>query len=226
MSALENNNFLSNEKINKKYLKYKNKYLLKKELFGGANGIKTLYISISVPGSGKTSRFEKSANFHKGIRVEADDYPGLYQPVFDFRKLGEAHKWCQEKVLTAMKEGVEDIYQSNTNLDPKNMLSYLEMAKIFGYQVRIIIPNDDKFGLPNLLYYPNTLSYEQQKEHLKFVRSGDVDGQKKIPNTSMDRMIIQYEQIIGKIKKIKTELYEMDMDYDPKSWIDKINQYF
>jgi len=207
-----------------KYLKYKNKYLeLKNYIVGGANGIKTLYISIGIPGSGKTSRFERSATLHKGLRFEADDYPGLYTPIFDRSKLGHAHEWCKENVKLSMEKNppIEDIYQSNTNINPRDMLDYLKLAVKHGYQVKIIIPEEGK-----LLFYPTDKTYEQQKNYLKYVRSGKIHGQKEIPSTSMDRMINLYERNIVSIRKIKKELYEIDKENDPQTWIDKINQYF
>ena len=68
---------------NSKYLKYKNKYLqLKNNLLGGVGGIKTLYITIGVPGSGKTSRCQRTATLLHGVRFEADEFPGLYEGGF------------------------------------------------------------------------------------------------------------------------------------------------
>jgi hypothetical protein len=60
-----------------------------------------LYISIGIPGSGKTSRFERSANIHKGRRFEAYEFLGLYEPFFDFRKIGAAHQWCKDNVKSS-----------------------------------------------------------------------------------------------------------------------------
>jgi hypothetical protein len=214
----------------RKYLKYKNKYLeLKNKLFGGANGIKTLYISIGIPGSGKTSRFQRSANIHKGVRFEADEYPGLYNPSLVFEKLRDAHQWCKDNVQASMEQAIEDIYQSNTNLNPRDMLDYLELADRFGYQVKIIIPEEHNSINPlegNLLHYPNSLTYEQQKNHLKYVRSGQIEDQKQIPPEAMERMITLYEQNIGLIRRIKKELDEIDSESNPRSWIEKINFYF
>lgn len=207
---------------NLKYLKYKNKYIdLKKKMLGGVNGVKTLYITIGVPGSGKTTRCERTAQMHHGVRFEADDYPGLYEPEFNPKKLGEAHTWCKKNVLESMEAGIEDIYQSNTNLNPRDMLDYLDMASKYGYIVKIITPPDG-----NLLHYSTTIPYDAQISHVKMVRSGEIEGQKQIPIAQMNTMIVTFEKNIGIIRKIKMELTDIDMENVPSAWIDKINENF
>jgi hypothetical protein len=109
------------------------------------------------------------------------------------------------------------------------MIDYLALAEKFGYQVKIITPAEHNYINPsegNLLHYPNSLTYEQQKLHLKFVRSGKIPGQKQIPNEAMDGMIALYEQNIGIIRRIKKELDEIDSESNPRSWIEKIDFYF
>jgi hypothetical protein len=207
---------------NSKYFKYKNKYLqLKNNLLGGQGGTKTLYITIGVPGSGKTTRCERAAQILKGVRYEADDFSGLYDGGFKPELLPAAHAWCKENVKKAMTDNIEDIYQSNTNLNPRDMLNYLQFAVTYSYKVKIIIPEQDK-----LLHYPTELLYPDQKAHVIEVRSGVVDGQKSIPIGAMNSMITLFETNIGRIRKIKSELDENDLERNPQSWIDQINILF
>jgi hypothetical protein len=207
---------------NSKYLKYKNKYLqLKNNLLGGVGGIKTLYITIGVPGSGKTSRCQRTATSLGGVRYEADDFPGLYDGGFRQNLLKLAHAWCKENVKKAMEINVEDIYQSNTNLNPRDMMDYLEFARTHSYRVKIIIPEKG-----NLLHYSTPMPYESQIRHVKMVRSGAIEDQKIIPEQAMNGMIVIFEKNIEIIRKIKSELDANDMEHDPGSWIRQINKAF
>ena len=202
-----------------KYIKYKKKYLDLKNKKGGSGGIKTLYISFGVPGSGKTKRFERQRQFFQGERCEADEYPQLYEKGFNPKLLGQAHQWCKDLVVTAMSNNVEDIFQSNTNLNPKHMIEYLQMAIQYGYIVKIIFPLDD-----GLLHYPTNLSIEEQINHVIAVRSGIYPDEKKIPENNMRYMIGLFFDNIGLLKEIKRELDFADTD--PNLWILKINEKF
>jgi hypothetical protein len=117
-----------------------------------------------------------------------------------------------------MERKVEDIYQSNTNLNPRDMIEYLQFAKTHSYKVKILIPEKD-----NLLHYSTTLPYESQVRHVKSVRSGAVEDQKIIPEQAMNGMIVTFEQIIETIRKIKVELETTDMENNPEAWIQQIN---
>lgn len=106
--------------------------------------MKKLYIVRGLPGSGK-STFAKSLG---GTHFETDSYfmvDGEYK--FDFTKLKEAHKWCQDSVNTAMilnnTTGINEvIVVSNTFTQEWEMQPYFEMAESWGYQVfSLIIEN-------------------------------------------------------------------------------------
>ncbi len=144
-------------------------------------------------------------------------YDGGFKP--DLLPL--AHTWCKQNVTDAMIKNTEDIYQSNTNLNPRDMLDYLQLAVTYSYKVKIIIPEQDK-----LLHYPTELSYDNQKVHVINVRSGAVDGQKSIPEVAMNRMITLFETNIGLIRRIKSEFDENDLESNPQSWIEQINRLF
>jgi predicted kinase len=98
---------------------------------------KILYIVRGIPGSGK-STFAKtlSENHYEADMFFLDEY-GNYN--FDSNRIGNAHNWCQHKVKTDMKAGVEKIVVSNTFTTEWEMETYFEFAKEFGYKVFTLI---------------------------------------------------------------------------------------
>lgn len=111
--------------------------------------MKTLFIVRGVPGSGK-STFAKSLG---GTHFETDSYfmvDGEYK--FDFTKLKEAHKWCQDSVNTSMilnhtTGSHEVIVVSNTFTQEWEMKPYFEMAESWGYRVFSIIVENRHGGV-------------------------------------------------------------------------------
>ena len=90
--------------------------------------MKTLYIVRGVPGSGK-STFAKSLG---GTHFETDTYfmvDGEYK--FDFTKLKEAHKWCQDKTREILEQN-GTVIVSNTFTTKKELKPYFDMAREFG----------------------------------------------------------------------------------------------
>lgn len=93
---------------------------------------------------------------------EADKYfndkDGRYN--FDFTKLREAHKWCQEMVETYMKDSLvnEQFYReiavSNTFTQEWEMEHYIELAKKYDYQVFTLIV-ENRHGGKNIHGVPD-----------------------------------------------------------------------
>lgn len=92
-----------------------------------------LYLIRGISGSGK-STYAKTLGIE---HFEADMYferDGEYK--FDPKKLGEAHKWCQDKTRESMEAG-RDVVVANTFIQKSWMKPYLDLAEEFGYDVEI-----------------------------------------------------------------------------------------
>jgi adenylate kinase family enzyme len=107
---------------------------------------KILYIVRGCPGSGKTTFAQKLVG-HNFLVCEADKYfiddDGNYN--FDVTKIKDAHKWCQDKVETYMKDSLvndqfyREIAVSNTFTQEWEMKPYFELAKEYGYKVFTVV---------------------------------------------------------------------------------------
>lgn len=112
---------------------------------------KVLYIVRGIPGSGK-STFAKQLTSNV---FEADQYfldiNGNYN--FDFTKIKDAHKDCQDNVKSAMKSSISKIAVSNTFTQEWEMKVYFDLAKEFGYKVFTIIV-ENRHGGTNIHNVP------------------------------------------------------------------------
>ena len=117
--------------------------------------MKNLYIVRGLPGSGK-STFAKKLVGDDFLVCEADKYfidkeTGEYN--FDFTKIKEAHKFCQDTVETYMKDSLlndqfyRDIAVSNTFTQEWEMKPYFELAKQYGYQVTSLVVENRHGGV-------------------------------------------------------------------------------
>lgn len=116
---------------------------------------KILYIVRGVPGSGK-STFAKRLVGDDFLVCEADKYfvdkeTGEYN--FDFTKIKDAHKFCQDTVETYMKDSLvndnfyREIAVSNTFTQEWEMDRYYELAKQYDYKVFSIIVENRHNGI-------------------------------------------------------------------------------
>lgn len=91
-----------------------------------------------LPGSGK-STMAKDVVFKDFEHYEADqffiDTNGIYN--YDYKKINNAHEWCQQKTLMALTKG-KSVVVSNTFTQLSEMEPYIEMANTFGIQPCII----------------------------------------------------------------------------------------
>jgi len=116
---------------------------------------KVLYIVRGIPNSGK-STMAKMLVGEDFLVCEADKYfidkeTGEYN--FDFTKIKEAHKFCQDTVETYMKDSLvndqfyREIAVSNTFTQEWEMEPYLELAKTYGYKTFSIIVENRHGGV-------------------------------------------------------------------------------
>ena len=108
---------------------------------------KQMIILRGIPGCGKSTWANKFKDLAlvfmaNPLHVEicsADDFfmvDGEYK--FDPSRLPEVHGKCLEKASEAARVDVDYIVIDNTNIQVWNFQSYLELAKDFGYEVRVI----------------------------------------------------------------------------------------
>jgi len=134
---------------------------------------KILYIVRGIPGSGK-STFAKKIVGHDFLVCEADKYfvnkeTGEYK--FDFSKIKDAHKFCQDMVETYMKDSLvnNQFYResavSNTFTQEWEMDPYFKLAKEYGYTVFSIVV-ENRHGGTNVHNVPED-KIEQMKNRFE-----------------------------------------------------------
>jgi len=96
--------------------------------------MKQLMLIRGLPGSGKST---VAKLFDKALHFEADMYfldsDGNYQ--FDASKIKNAHNWCRDSVMDAMREGHPIVVVSNTFTQEWEMNVYYLLAEELGYRV-------------------------------------------------------------------------------------------
>jgi len=134
---------------------------------------KILFIIRGVSGAGK-STFAKKIVGHDFLVCEADKYfvnkeTGEYK--FDFSKIKDAHKFCQDMVETYMKDSLvnnqfyREIAVSNTFTQEWEMDPYFKLAKEYGYTVFSIVV-ENRHGGTNVHNVPED-KIEQMKNRFE-----------------------------------------------------------
>ncbi len=92
-----------------------------------------MVVSRGISGSGKSTAISKIVP--KQHIYSADDFWGEDYN-FDRAKLGEAHRWTEERVNLAMSfKDFKIVGVDNTNLSFFDVFKYFKMAKLYGYEV-------------------------------------------------------------------------------------------
>lgn len=97
-----------------------------------------------IPGSGKSTvanLLHYASDVSEETVILSTDYfwsveSGVYH--FDVSRLKEAHQWNQDYCREEMARGVPTIIIDNTNIKKSQAQPYFDLAKEFGYEVRVI----------------------------------------------------------------------------------------
>ena len=131
-----------------------------------------------VSGSGKSTKAKEVAG-SQGMILSSDEFfeqGGMYK--FDPSKLGQAHKWNQDRAATAMSKGYPLIVVDNTNTQAWEIYSYLKLGKTFGYNISYIEPD-----------WSPDLKDEEGKWNMDFLKGRNTHG---VPDHAIKRMIDRY----------------------------------
>ncbi|MBD1572593.1 ATP-binding protein [Vibrio sp. S17_S38] len=103
------------------------------------------------PGSGKSTLARKLTQETGAIHLETDMYfvdsTGQYR--FDFKKLNQAHKWCQQQTRQHLEQGFSAIV-SNTFVCQWEMLAYKDIAQAVGAELYIQVCREQFGSIHNI----------------------------------------------------------------------------
>lgn len=101
---------------------------------------KKLILIRGLPGAGKSTLAKFIVGEEEYAHLETDMFflqSGEY--LFDYRRIAEAHEWCQKEVELLMGKGFSPLVVSNTFTREGEMEPYIKMAKTYDYEVTSII---------------------------------------------------------------------------------------
>lgn len=132
--------------------------------------MKSVYILRSISGAGKSKLANQLRLIAFGAEISseicsADHYfyneDGDY--CFDANRLGEVHKLCKQKFLTALEDKIKLIIVDNTNCTESELNFYLESGREKGYTVFSLIV-ENRNNTKNIHNVPEpTLIKQEQK---------------------------------------------------------------
>lgn len=103
---------------------------------------KVLVLMRGIAGSGKSTLATKLAKENNGFIFSTDSFwliDGEYK--FDFKYLGDAHRWNQLNVLKALRSSYPYVIVDNTNLTWTECEKFVRMAFDFDYEIMIVEPD-------------------------------------------------------------------------------------
>lgn len=133
---------------------------------------KELILMRGVSGSGKSFKAKQLAG-EKGFICSADDFfieKGEGEYAFDPSLLGQAHKQCQDRAMTALKQGNSPIIIDNTNTrlwEMKKLKPIIQLAQSLGYNVRIEEPETEWWKSRNIDEMVNKNSHGVPREAIE-----------------------------------------------------------
>ena len=107
--------------------------------------MKRVFLMQGCSGSGKSTIVE-ALEYAFGVEevvavVSADHYWYLNDSSkYDFKvsELGKAHRWAQTNAKKYMEKETPTIIIDNTNINQRSAQPYIDMAKEYGYEVRVV----------------------------------------------------------------------------------------
>ena len=148
---------------------------------------KKLIVMRGISGAGKSTLARELGQ--GGVVLSTDDFfttpEGEYQ--FNVRKLGEAHKWNQNRAEQAMEKGISPIVIDNTNVRVHEAKNYVIAAQKHGYNVEIAEPNwSPELRTPEGKWNIDFINELQKRRNIN-------NKTKIIPQDVVKRMVDQYD---------------------------------
>lgn len=120
-------------------------------------------------GSGKSTLANNLARLVPGAIVcEADSYfinPATGEYNFDANLLTAAHRYCQSRFETALKNKAPLVICSNTNTTAKERKFYVDKARELGYSVSVVVT--ERFMETNSVHDVLPTTLERQVNNLR-----------------------------------------------------------
>lgn len=188
--------------------------------------LKTLYLFIGPPGSGKSFKakdiisdaLKNNINVNHTCICETYNYPNLCyvndknQYMINKNKLPSGQYACNVATENLMKMKIPIIIQSNSNTTLNDIIAYLFMARKYNYRINFVSPSN------KLLYYDTGIQYSEidQINVIKIIKMSEY------PN-----IYLPFNEIMTQIYNFKILLkmltnYEMIDMHDPKEIISKM----
>lgn len=105
---------------------------------------KKLYIMMSIPGGGKSTKAKKLAPPEHILSTDSFHMVnGEYK--WKSETMHIAHQWNQSSCEFFMKAGKTPLVIDNTNLSPKERKPYINLARFYGYDIEIVHPDSPWF---------------------------------------------------------------------------------
>jgi NEDD4-binding protein 2 len=142
-----------------------------------------------VPGSGKSTAAKMFA-LPENI-FSTDEFWGP-EYKFDFKRIGEAHKWNQQRVADAMRDGITPIVVDNTNITTKDMSPYVDFASFFGYKVILKESAHPQWLKTVELLKDKAKNAQEIDEVAKFFTANNIH---KVPYEVVRRMLDKWQQV-------------------------------
>lgn len=171
-------------------------------------GRKVMFIMRGVSGSGKSTKAQQLGR--GGVVLGSDEFWGP-DYAFDPARIGDAHRWNQDRAKEAIQKGISPIVIDNMNLQAWEAKPYVEAAMAAGYEVRIAQSDDPMWQN----FSPDTPHQEKERILQELVRRNKHGVPEDTMRSMMDRW--QHGVTVDDILKSKSPL-----DKEEEPWHNKM----